>query len=116
MVSLFLKGVNEVANQATDTAKKILKLFQQDEAKIEDTGKSAASALIIFNYLKQHPITDTNKIAKLCKLTLPKVLRSLENLEALNIVRETTGKTRHRIYVYQGYLDLLSDGMEPIKN
>lgn len=113
-LSFFLKGVVEVANQATTTAKKIIKLFDQDQGKIEGMGKSSASTLIVFNYLKRHPLTDTNKVAEKCKLTLPTVLKSLESLERLKIISEITGKERNRIYAYQKYLDLLSDGAEPI--
>ncbi len=111
----FLKGIIEVANQATDTAQKILKRFQEDQEKIESTGASAASILMVFNYLKRHPMTNTNNAVKTCKLSLPTVLRSLEKLEALNIIKEITGKERHRVYAYQKYLDLLSEGAEPLK-
>jgi hypothetical protein len=44
---------------------------------------------------------------------LPTILRALATLEALGIVREATGKGRHKIFVYQAYLDILNQGTEP---
>ena len=38
--------------------------------------------------------------------------RSIRRLERLGILRETTGKQRGRLYVYDAYLDILSRGTE----
>lgn len=50
-----------------------------------------------------------------CNVSLPTVLRSMATLEELNIVKEITGKERHKIFVYKEYLDILSQGTEPFK-
>ena len=49
------KGVIETANQAIETAQKILKLFTEDHKNIETIGKPSASTLIIHSYLQKHP-------------------------------------------------------------
>ena len=51
----------------------------------------------------------------LIKITLPHANKSLHHLTDLGIVKEITGKARNKIYVYQKYLDILSDGVEPNK-
>lgn len=113
-LQFFLKGVIETANQAVITAQTILKLFTEDRQKIEAMGKPSASSLIVHHYLQRHPITDSKKIVENCKLTLPTVNKSLYNLADLGIVHEITGKARNKIYVYQKYLDVLSEGASPI--
>jgi hypothetical protein len=40
-------------------------------------------------------------------------MRALSILQTLSIVRETTGKVRHKIFVYQDYIDILNRGTEP---
>jgi len=111
-IQFFLKGVIETANQAIETAQKILKLFTEDRKKIEAIGKPSASMLIVHSYLQKHPITDAKKAVQHCKVTLPTVNKSLHDLEGLGIVKEITGKARNKIYVYQKYLNILNDGTE----
>jgi len=113
-IQFFLKGIIETANQAVTTAQTILKLFTDDRKKIEIAGKSSASSLIVHHFLQRYPIIDAKKIAKECKISLPTVNKSLQHLNQLNIVKETTGKARNKIYVYQEYLDILNEGGNPI--
>ena len=70
----------------------ILKLFSDDRKKIEASGKSSASLLIIHHYLQKHPITDAKKLTQECKISLPTINKSLRDLSKLNIVKEITGK------------------------
>lgn len=114
-IQFFLKGVHDTANQAVESAQMILKIFEEDRKKIEAMEKSVASALIIHHYLQKHIITDAKKIVAICKISLPTVNKALRNLVELGIVREATGNLRNKVYVYQKYLDVLSEGAEPIK-
>ena len=107
-IQFFLKGVIETANQAIETAQKILKLFTEDRKNIEAIGKPSASTLIVHSYLQKHPITDAKKVVEHCTLTLPTANKSLHHLAELGIVREVTGKMRNKIYAYQKYLDILT--------
>jgi Fe2+ or Zn2+ uptake regulation protein len=45
---------------------------------------------------------------------LPTVLKALDVLEETGIVKEITGKQRHRIYRYDGYIRILNEGTEPL--
>lgn len=113
-IQFFLRGVIETANQAVGTAQKILKLFTGDHKNIEAIGKPSASTLIVHRYLQKHPITDAKKTVEYCKVTLPTANKSLHHLADLGIVKEITGKARNKVYVYQKYLDILSEGAGPI--
>jgi Fic family protein len=114
-IQFFLKGVIETAHQAVETAQRILTLFSEDQKKIETIGKPSASTLIVHHYLQKHLITEAKKIVTHCKITLPTANKSLRHLADLGIVKEATGKARNKIYVYQEYLDILSEGAGPIK-
>ena len=110
-IKFFLTGVIETANQATDTAKSIMSLFESDKKRLELEAKGASAILVIHNYLQRHPLTTTSKIKAECNLVLPTVLRSLKILETMGIVKEVTGKKRHKVFVYKEYLRLLNDGV-----
>jgi len=112
-IKFFLTGVIETANQATNTAQSMMALFKADKEKIEFSGKSTAGILTIHHYMQQHPISNTTKIREACNISLPTVLRSMAVLEELEIVKEVTGRERHKVFVYNDYLDILSQGIEP---
>jgi len=113
-IEFFLTGVIETAEQGAKTIQAIVALFDEDRAKIRNSGKSTAAVLNIYNYLQDHPISSTTKIRDKCKLSLPTVLRSLITLEAIGITREITGKDRNKVFVYDRYFALLSQGTEPL--
>ncbi len=113
-IEFFLKGVIETAEQATKTAQKIFSLFEEDRNKIIKSGKSTSAILTLHTHLQKQPVSMTNKIKNNYLMTLPTVLRSLKVLEDLGIVREITGRDRHKVFVYHQFLSLLSEGTEPL--
>jgi predicted transcriptional regulator len=44
----------------------------------------------------------------------PTVLRGLAKLTELGIVREITGRAKRRVFAYEDYLAILSEGTEPL--
>ena len=114
-IKFFLEGVIETANQATETAINIISLFEKDNLTIQSSGKLNASILTIHNYLQRNPISTIRKIEASCTLSFPTISRNLATLEELGIVKETTGKERHKIFVYKEYMDILSQGTEPLR-
>jgi Fic family protein len=115
-IKFFLQGVIETATQATATAQSIIALFNRDRKKIEESDKASGTVLMLHTYLQKQPITNTRHIKQTCGIALPTILRGLATLEELGIIRETTGKERHKIFAYSEYLGLLKDGTEPYAN
>ena len=115
-IKFFLEGVVLTSEQATETARRIIALFDSDRKKIETSDKSSTSVLVIHKYMQSHPVVGTTKLKDACDLTLPTVLRSLGILEYMGIVKEITGRERHRIYIYKDYISILNEGTEPLKN
>lgn len=111
-VKFFLIGVIDTANQATETAQAIVKLFNNDRSRIKTSGKSTSAIITIHTYLQQYPVSSTVSIRKKTRLSQPTVMRSLSALEELGVVNEITGKERNKIFVYKDYLDILQKGTE----
>jgi Fic family protein len=110
----FLEGVRQTAQQATDTAGVILRLFDEDRRKVGDLGRKAGSAQRVLDQLRRHPITTIPNAAAQLHLTAPTVRSAVQSLETLGIVREITGKQRDRIYLYDQYVRILDKGTEPL--
>lgn len=113
-LEFFLEGVAETASQGVGTARDLRKLFEADRIKIEGLGRQAASALRIHQLLQRQPIVGIPDAARKAGISIPTASKSVRRLEALGIVRETTGKRRGRRYLYQGYMDILGRDTEPL--
>ena len=113
-IGFFATGVDETAAAAVTTARRLLAIAQRDREKIHARGRSAGSADLVHQALQRMPVCTVSRLAKTTKLTLPTVLKALSVLEQLEVVREVTGKQRHRIYHYSGYMNVLNEGTEPL--
>ena len=74
----------------------------------------AVTALRVHDLLQQRPIISVTAACKALDLTHPAVNKSLRKLEEMNIVREITGRQRNRLFAYDGYIQILSEGTEPL--
>ena len=111
----FLEGVRETAEAGARTTRTILQLFAEDRARVETIGRGAASALRVFSHLQSRPLLSIVKSAQELQLAAPTVATALQNLQGLGIARELTGRPRNRLFVYGRYLDILNEGVEPIR-
>ena len=109
----FLIGVTQTATEATDAAQKLWNLFDEDRRRIQQQGKISATALRVHDLLQQRPIISITAACKALELTHPAVNKSLRKLEEMGIVREITGRQRNRLYLYEVYMAILCEGLEP---
>jgi len=110
----FLKGVYETAKQAVSTAQSIMSLFDEDEKKLQRLGRSTGSVLRVHKFFQKEFMASTTLIVRKLGLAAPTVRSAIKQMEKLGMLREVTGKTRNRFYVYQSYLDILEEGTEPL--
>lgn len=110
----FLEGTALTAQEAAETATRILDLFSKDREKIHKLGRPAASALRVHEYMQRKPIANIAAVAKALKLSIPTVTVALNHLVRIGIVEEVTGKQRDRIFTYSRYFNIVSEGTEPL--
>lgn len=113
-LDFFLEGVEHTATNAVETAKRLLALFQQDEQKIQRAQRIASTVLRVFRVLCERPLTTLNQVCECTGLSFPAAARSMRALEDLGIAREVTGQRRNRVFAYQEYLNILSEGTEAL--
>jgi Fic family protein len=111
-VEFFLTGVRDTSNQAAGTARKILALIEADRREIEKLGRPAASMLRLHHLMQSNPIISIPGAAGKLSMSGPTVAKSIEHMRQLGMLRETTGKQRHRLFVYHKYLEILNQGTE----
>jgi Fic family protein len=108
--AFFAEGVAHTAAGAVETARSLAQLFQIDRQVVSDLGRSASSALRVHQAMQARPICTIASAARDLKLSVPTVTKALENLIQAKVVREITGRQRHRVFVYDRYLEVLNRG------
>ena len=113
-LEFFLRGVTDTARQGIQTAQNLLRLFGNDRGRIEALGRPAATVLRLHQLFQRRGLATIPGASRQLGLSQPTVTSGIAHLLALGIVRETTGRQRGKVYVYGAFLDLLSEGTEPL--
>ena len=113
-LAFFLDAVSVAAQEAADTAERTVRLFADDKKKIQKLGRAASSALRVQELLQRNPFIRIQTAAKALQLTIPTVTSALSHLVQLRIVKEVSGKRRDRLFAYSRYVNMVSEGTEPL--
>ena len=109
-IDFFLEGITATAQDAVQTAQKLVGIFERDRVRAQGLGRRAGSALRVLEALKARPVLLLPEVARLSGLSFPAAAAGMGSLEDLGIVREITGKKRNRVFAHSDYLALLSEG------
>ncbi len=114
-LQFFFEGVVATSGQAVDTAQRLLRLFQDDRERLRGTGRIAGTALRLHEAFTRNPLRTTALLVQETGLSKPAIARGLDAMAGSGMsIREITGKQRYRIFAYQPYLDILSEGAQPL--
>ncbi len=115
-LEFFLKAIVHTSVQASDTAHKILDISKRDHGRIEQLGRPAFSVFQVYRLLQRMPVVSVPDAHRSLELSRPTTRKALKHLQALGILKEVTGKNRGQIFVYEDYVNILSEGTEPIEH
>lgn len=105
-VRFFLQGVAETATKGRNVFQKILALRTQVEHQVLGLGKRAPNARQALNLLYRKPIINATELERSLEISHPTANALLNDFRRLGLLREVTGAERHRMYVFEPYLDL----------
>lgn len=111
-IAFFLEGVDVIASEATETARRLFALVNADRERLLATPAATVISLRLFELLPRHPILTVTRVMKLLDASRPAAGKAVGVLERAAILSETSGRKRNRTYSYGGYLDLLRTGTE----
>ncbi len=113
-LEFFLAGVESTASQAVDAAGRIIALFEKDRRRIEGGAERVGTVLRVHEHLKRRLLVSQKLLTAGTGLSPPTVNAALEALTRLGVAREITGRQRNRLYAYDGYLEILNEGAQPL--
>ena len=114
-LDFFLDAVIATAQQSSEIILALDKQIQDDRKKISTLGRGSQSAMLVHQAMLQHSIIGTTRLRELTRLTDATINTALARLMKLNIIEETTGQKRNRLFCYHRYLYLLNQEMNSEK-
>ncbi len=113
-LAFFLDGIAEAAQQAVDTAQRLLQLLAVDRARIAGLGRRAGTVGQVFEQIARRVVLTVPQVAPSLPMSAPTIRAAIDALVELEIVNELTGQRRNRVFAYQAYLAILSEGAQPL--
>ena len=108
-IQFFIQGVDDVARQATQTARKIVELRERHRSLIvENFGQVVGNGLKVLEHLFTQPIISVNLIMDLTGVTFAAANQLMQRLEGVGVLVEITGQARNRRYQYNDYINLFA--------
>lgn len=113
-LAFFMRGVAQVAAEATETARRIQLLREQHRAAItEHLGRAAGNGHRVLETLFDRPIVTVADIKALTGTTYAAANTLVARLVEQGILVEMTGYTRNRRFRYEPYVRLFTDDFVP---
>jgi Fic family protein len=108
-LKFFLRGISEVAGQATQTARDIVRLREAHRHLIAETfGNHAGKAMRLLERLFERPTITVNEAKELLKISFPNANKLVEKFVESKLLFEVTGQSRNRVFMYLPYTNLFS--------
>jgi Fic family protein len=111
----FFCGVEQTATSSATTAQTLLKVFAKDREMLMSQGRASPTLVQVHATLEKTPVFTAASLMKETKLSAATVNKALEKLQVLGLVKESTGRKRNRLFIYERYWRELDKGAEPIK-
>ncbi|WP_455845862.1 Fic family protein [Pantoea agglomerans] len=108
-VAFFLEAVNLSADEAQQSIVRIATIFADDRKKILSMNSTSVHTIRIFEFLPTMPKLTVERAVELLGVTYPTANTAVKSLVEAGILVETSGKARHRSYVYKRYVESLRD-------
>ena len=106
-IKFFIQGVDDVSQQATQTARDIVELRERHRTLIvENFGQVAGNGLRVLEDLFSQPIISVKRIMNLTGVTFAAANQLMQRLEEVGVLVEITGQARNRRYEYSDYVNL----------
>jgi Fic family protein len=109
-IKFFLKGVEQTGLEAVETAKKVIAFREQA---IRTASALGPTELKLLEFLFGHPLTDIQTAQKQLGVSYNTAAGSIGKLEKANLLKETTGRQRNRIFRFSAYLHLFESPSGP---
>ncbi len=108
-LKFFLRGVYEVSQASTDTARAILRLRETHRQTITEKLSNSINGLRLLDRMFEVPLITIRAAGEYIKVSYVTASSVIQNMEELGILKEITGQKRNKVFRYEPYLKLFSN-------
>lgn len=106
-LKFFLRGVYEVAQEASITARNIVTMKEEHRQLVLDKmGRRSGNAITLLESLYFRPIITVEWVQEITQLSYPNANTLVKDLCKFGLLAEITGQKRNRAFAYASYLDI----------
>ncbi len=106
-IKYFLAGVAETAEKATNVLASVMQLKHETELRIHlEFGRKSSKAGLLLNELLKKPVINVTKAKGITGLSYKAANDLVNDYIKAGILKEMTGQTRNRYFVFDKYLNL----------
>ena len=112
-IKFFLRGIAEVSDEATESARAILKIKEDATNALYKKDRTKSNYQRLLNYLFEQPFIKRSDVEQYLDVSNPTAGSILEVFCQMNILVDCTpDKARNKMYAFGKYLDILNSGTE----
>lgn len=112
-IKFFLRGIAEVSDEATESARAILKIKEDATNALYQKDGTNSNYQRLLNYLFEQPFIKRSDVEQYLNVSNPTAGSILEVFCQMNILVDCTpDKARNKMYAFGKYLDILNSGTE----
>lgn len=112
-IKFFLRGIAEVSDEATESARAILKIKEDATNALYKKDRTNSNYQRLLNYLFEQPFIKRSDVEQYLDVSNPTAGSILEVFCQMNILVDCTpDKARNKMYAFGKYLDILNRGTE----
>ena len=108
-VKFFLRGVYEVSQASTETARAILHLREDHRQLITEKLSNSVNGLRLLDRLFEIPLITIRVASEYMGVSYVTASSVIQNMEEMGILKEITGKKRNKVFRYEPYMKLFSN-------
>ncbi|MEX0973798.1 MAG: Fic family protein [Bacillota bacterium] len=109
-VIFFLRGVADIAEEATDVAQRLVRMREEHRTLVEAEIPRTHNALRVLNGLYRQPVITVAAVQAHLGISYASANRLIARLTDIGILRAITAGERNRVFAYAPYLELFVDG------
>lgn len=112
-IKFFLRGVASVADEATESARAIIRLKEHFSQKLYESSQNRAHSQQLLDYLFENPIIMRSDVAKYLGISHPTANSLVDLFCRLGILTDIDpDRSRYKRYYFQDYLAILEKGTD----
>ena len=112
-LKFFLRGVQAVSQQATETSRRIVAMREEHQQVVRDRVPGISNGLNLLDMLYARPIVTVKSARRMLGVSVASANKLVGHFQKVGLLDQISPGARNRVFAYAPYLDLFLDKASP---